>query len=592
MSKQEFLSVGMITPIRAATDLDHELYRTQERAARLSQKIAKRTQISKIEREAEREDSRDSVRQMQAQIRRSQRTSRRDSDSKGSASAAVMSKVGPTEPERFPAFCFVETDVFQLLVAFVLLCNLLSVCMETDDPFWPYWRHINCAFLLFYVLELAARLLHRGPSSEKSTWTVYDIFIVVLGIVDILVITASGAPSTEYQKQFLGWADDFEDSALARGTRWLMLTRLLRVKRICRMHTSLKGFVRMLGAMMPTFGWILFIISALCFMLAIVLTRLVGHGLLVTPTDENVAAQVRLTFKDIPTSLFTLFRLTTSDDWSLVAEPLVVDSAWWRVFFVAYITFMSWTMLSLLTAVASEYLIGESAGKKDDDALMEEIKRQKFTEFLCQEFIMADHNENGFLEFEEFEIFMNKPGTREEMQNQGVAVMDDRGWRGLWEMLDLDDDDKLSIEELITGMSTLQENFGAKHVANVGFSLKRFGLRIEECIGSISESLDEQKEQQDQLLKNQLEGHKKYKDQWCKFLAHARSAKLDSKKEPRSPSSPRPVPPGSSAQHGPEVVKGGGTDGGTEPAKSGGGFLAVPSFLKRGLSRSSSSIAS
>merc|ERR1712226_470365 len=109
--------------------------------------------------------------------------------------------------------------------------------------------------------------------------------------------------------------------------------------------------------MLSSFVWILGFIFLVCFLLAIVLTRLIGHGLLVRTTDADEMddlQSVRGMFSTVSISLFNLFQLVTADDWSRLAYPLISLNPAWRVFFICFIMFMSWTMLSLLNAVASQ----------------------------------------------------------------------------------------------------------------------------------------------------------------------------------------------------------------------------------------------
>merc|ERR1712232_1321762 len=119
-------------------------------------------------------------------------------------------------------------------------------------------------------------------------------------------------------------------------------------------------------------------------------------------------------FSDIPTSPFTLFQLTTADDWARIALPVVAIHPLWRVFFIFFITFMSWTMLSLLTAVASETMISASSVKRHEQVLVEELKRQSFTTFLCGEFVRADGDCNGVLDKQEFVDLMLQPILKQE----------------------------------------------------------------------------------------------------------------------------------------------------------------------------------
>merc|ERR1719277_1111918 len=48
-----------------------------------------------------------------------------------------------------------------------------------------------------------------------------------------------------------------------------------------------------------------------------------------------------------------------------------------------------------------------------------------------------------------------------------------------WEMLDIDDSGELTIDEFVTGLSTLQEGLTTKHMVCVDYSLKKVTLKAE-----------------------------------------------------------------------------------------------------------------
>jgi len=248
-----------------------------------------------------------------------------------------------------------------------------------------------------------------------------------------------------------------------------------------------------------------------------------GHGLVVNSDDEDLVDAVRSQWLNIPTSVFTLFRLTTADDWSKMAQPIIYLNSGWRVFFVCFITFMSWTMLSLLTAVASESIIAATAQNAADEALLQEVQRQEFTTWLCNEFIVSDQNHNGTLDKEEWQAMMVKPYVKEEMKHHGIRL-DDRDLSNVWDMLDMDGSGTLSIDEVAKGFGYMMEDLGTKHVANVGHLLKRFSLRIDAVMETGRKGLEEEMPQRDKVLERVYAGRFKYQTQWAAFLERQQNA--------------------------------------------------------------------
>lgn len=451
------------------------------------------------------------------------------------------------------AFAFVDGTSFQGLVCFVLLVNTWALALETDNTSWPCWRLVNGLFLSLYAAELALRFFHLGGFTAaillgRRWWLAYDLLTVGLGVLDFTASCIAAEPPRP-PAQF-GVADAIELSILGydgtdhsrtvrvrrllnlqlgRGSfilRCLMLTRLLRVVRIMRMHGPLYGCVKLLLGMLHTFAWILSIMFALCFVLAIVLTSLVGHGFLAHTDDEEISEEVVELFKSIPASLFTLFQLTTADDWSRISTPVVVASPLCRFFFVCHITFMSWTMLSLLTAVASETMISASSNRKEQEATDQEIQRHSFTAFLCAEFVRADTDGNHVLDKDEFTALMQQPSMVQQMKAHGIHLQESDLVR-TWDTFDIDESGELTIDELVLGFSYLQENLAMKHVANVCYTLKHFGVKTDSNMDGLQESADELASQQEKVTDGLLQDCRRQQDRWALFLKQLQQDKLD-----------------------------------------------------------------
>lgn len=224
------------------------------------------------------------------------------------------------------------------------------------------------------------------------------------------------------------------------------------------------------------------------FVLSIVLTHLIGKHLGVQTDSSEIEELFQAQFGSVARTLFTLFELTTADDWQRIAMPLVQQNPFWRLFFVSFIVFVSWTMLSLLTAVASETMISATSGKKRDEALYSELQRQGFIAFIVRIFNAADEDGNGVLDKDEFMKLMNEDSMQQTLQMHSIQL-DTRNLEKLWDLFDIDESGELTIDELVTGFSMLQEDLATKHVANIGYALKRFSASIDRDMESVETDL-------------------------------------------------------------------------------------------------------
>jgi len=492
-------------------------------------------------------------------------------------------------PQRVWA-AFVEREAFNGAVAALILLNMAALAVESDFPDWPLWDLVNGLFVLVYFAEFSLRLLHKGPRGllwygKTRRWMAYDLFLVGMGVADLVIsilhhaphgvqkaVLSSAAPGLE--EQVLPVLDEHHQQRLHQSVdlgairvpvhdlgsrrlsglpascgqlgfaRLFMLSRLLRIARVLRIIGPLYDCVNLLLEMMGTFMWILGIIFLLCFVLAIILTRMLGHGLAIDTEDDEVKAQVQALFADIPCSLFTLFQLTTAEDWISIAGPVVAVGDMWRVFFVVFITIMSWTMLSLLTAVASETMMAFSSYKKEEEKIFQEIQRQRFTSFLCSEFLRADRDGNHVLDKEEFTTLMSRPLMREEMKFHGVDLSAKDLVR-VWDTFDIDDSGELSVDELVTGFAYLQEDLAMKHVANVNYAVKRFSVRMETDMAYVDTEVNRLQEDEAALLEQVKVRAARSQERWSKFLG--REVRIEPKPPVRqnSPSAWSVRPPGS-----------------------------------------------
>jgi hypothetical protein len=443
-----------------------------------------------------------------------------------------------------PVRKWLAKDEYKIVIISIIMVNMATLAAEIDFPEWPFWYLVNSLFVLIYIGELILRSAHKGlmahlcPRTAERFCVWYDLFVIVIGIVDLIFSrSCSGSRSFDLDELIRAGSAAVSEAQVEQASsplqctsglvRCLQLSRLLRVTRVVHLTPELHAFVGMLTSMfIGAMGWIFSVIFIFCFVFAIILTRILGHGLVVNP-DSPDASTVEEMFADIPTSMFTLFQLTTADDWMHIAQPVIsmdqrpVVRFFWRLFFIFFITFMSWTMLSLLTAVASETMISNTSYKKRDMVQLHEIQRQKFLSFLCEEFVSADVDRNGVLDKQEFTELMHTPSVRLNMKEHGI-VLEDNDIERTWKTFDVDDSGVLDINELVDGFALLQEGLATKHVATIGYSLKRFSLQAEQDMTCLEEGAEKLQEQAQELRQRIQAQQNLYREEWTRFLRQHR----------------------------------------------------------------------
>lgn len=108
-------------------------------------------------------------------------------------------------------------------------------------------------------------------------------------------------------------------------------------------------------------------------------------------------------FRGVFSSMFSLFQVTTLDNWFDVAEPLLKEGVAWHIFFICFIGFSAWLMISLLTGVVSDTMIQATQNRKEVERRRQENNRLAFIKFLEDSFNSGDTDGNGVLDRQEFD---------------------------------------------------------------------------------------------------------------------------------------------------------------------------------------------
>lgn len=393
---------------------------------------------------------------------------------------------------------FIEGDRFQMAIGMVIFLNILVLWGETDYEDAVIWPILDNIFLLIFIVEIGLRVTHFGLegffTGDDRWWAFLDSIIVAMGVMDLWITPflahftqATGGPPTSKYTSVL---------------RFLRLMRLLRLLRVFKMFSEMRRFAAALVAMGSQFIWIFAVLTIFIFCTAIILTHLLGHGesiggyheLMATQADEF--GKIQSNFGDVGTSLFTLFQLTTIDNWDQIAMPICSIYPAWRIFFVFFIMFASWIMISVLTAVASNSMIEATSDRKEREQEELEHKQLLFIEFLRDVFHDADADGNEVLDKEEFSALMEKDFVHKKMRSLGIHFTEDELFKA-WEMLDIDESGELTIDEFVTGLSYLQEGLATKHIVNVEYSMKRVSARLDQRLKHVR---NEMAELMDQVL--------------------------------------------------------------------------------------------
>lgn len=215
------------------------------------------------------------------------------------------------------------------LIALILV-NAAVLGLETSPSVMARWGallvRIDTAILAVFVVEIALRLVARGPRFFRDPWAVFDF--VVVGIA---LLPASGP---------------------------FAVLRALRVLRVLRLMTFVPSMRRVVGGLLaaiPGLSSVFAVIALIFYVGSVMATKLFG-------------GQFPEWFGSLGASAYTLFQVMTLESWSMgIARPVMeaFPHAW--AFFVPFILIATFTMLNLFIAVIVNAIQAEHAAEHETE---------------------------------------------------------------------------------------------------------------------------------------------------------------------------------------------------------------------------------
>lgn len=354
---------------------------------------------------------------------------------------------------------FIETLRFQWLVGSVIMLNAIIIGLETDIE-TPMWFWVEQALLVFFVTEISLRLMHNGLSrffsEEVRVGNIVDVSIVMSGVIDMWIMPLFEAVMlliTQHKPQH-------KRNPILQAMSILRMARIIRLVRLVKIIEPLYRLATGVMEAMQGMFWVLVFLGMLLYAIAIICTRLIGHGAVLPddlPADGEVA-EIQQMFHTVFSSMFVLFELMSC--WSLIPlQPLFKRLPVLKLLFVLFYIFAAWALLAVMTGVVSEKMIAvreQLNSEEKDDKKKHTLKSDK----LIEKFHKADADGNHSISREEFDGMMGDAETmRLLMQHANVNAQD---LQDLFSWLDSDKDDTISLKEFTEGFKWLNETVTPK----------------------------------------------------------------------------------------------------------------------------------
>jgi voltage-gated sodium channel len=254
--------------------------------------------------------------------------------------SSINTDLAPSLRERVRIL--IESVRFERAMTALIVANAITLGLETSSPtvvrFGSMLYAIDRTALGIFTVELLLRFFVYRGRFFHDPWRVFDF-----GVVGIALMPAGGAFSV------------------------LRALRILRVLRLVSLVPSMRGVVGALLRALPGMASIIGLMALILYVSAVLATKLF----------RDIAPEL---FGDLGSSLFTLFQIMTVEGWPDIARPIMAQSPYSWVFFVAYLLVATFMVLNLFIAVVvnamqsqvTEDLKGE--GEAHTRVILEEVR--------------------------------------------------------------------------------------------------------------------------------------------------------------------------------------------------------------------------
>ncbi|WP_435230885.1 ion transporter [Pseudopelagicola sp. nBUS_20] len=228
-----------------------------------------------------------------------------------------------------------ETGLVRNGILAIIIFNAVTLGLSTSDKisaqFGGLLGVIDTIVLTIFVLELLAKFYAYGFSFFRSSWNIFDLFVVSVGLL----------PQTDSL------------SAL-RGLRVIRAMRLLSVV------PQMRAVVQALLDALPGMGAVIIMLSIVYYVFAVMATIMYGDAF-------------EVWFGTLGRSLYSLFQIMTLESWSMgIVRPVMNAFPYAWAFFVPFIVVTAFSVLNLFIGLLVNTM--QSAVEQDTEAEFEKLQ--------------------------------------------------------------------------------------------------------------------------------------------------------------------------------------------------------------------------
>ena len=224
---------------------------------------------------------------------------------------------------------------FELLILIVIVASAIAIGVRSYDPGPKLTLYLTIAdycITLIFLIEIIVRMVAEEKFFNffKSGWNVFDFIIVSVSVIPI------------------------------SGNESVLVARLLRIFRVLRLISyvpELSRIVTTVGRAFPKIGYV----SLLMFVIFYI------YGTIGNIFFDSINPFL---WADVSTSMLTLFRVFTLEDWTdVMYETMEVYPYSW-IFFLSFIFLVGFVFINIMVAIVLDVYSGKAQQKRLSENMM------------------------------------------------------------------------------------------------------------------------------------------------------------------------------------------------------------------------------
>jgi len=390
-----------------------------------------------------------------------------------SSSAMIFSTAISSMPNTRLAR-FIDSPWFSIICAVSIVCNTTFVAVDTDlqmkslytnqpQETQQLFQQISRVFTVYFTLELLLRILALRFwffVGHEWKWNVFDLFLVFSSIVND---TVEG-----YNISFM------------RVLRILRMVKVMRLIRVLRFFRELRKMMFSILACMTSLMWALMLLFLIMFLFSILFLQGAIGFLEEKGNFDAHHADFERWYPSLYSTMFSLVLVITGGtDWLEVVRPLREIHWAYELLFTFYILFVIFGVVNVLTGVFLE----SAAEFVDRDLIVHSqlVQTEGFVAEMQKLFEEFDSERSGFVD---------TTTLLENLQSEKVQAylaahnLDCYDSATLIRLIDLNHDDRVDLEEFISGMLRLRGVAKNVDLKLLEMNLNRMSVKDLERAGS------------------------------------------------------------------------------------------------------------